>query len=110
MRSIPRLVTESAMNGSPAFETTHADRGEEMRLAFQSDLNAALVVLSGRQEKRPVDQRISVEDGQRMAAHDAGDAVHFVAGEGGQDEDSGLVVPDAAFVFHLERGNYILVT
>ena len=37
-----------------------------------------------------------------MVAHHTRDLVHLVAGEAGQDEDPGLIVPDAALVLHLD--------
>ena len=44
-----------------------------------------------------------VVDDHDSAAGDAGDAVHLLGGERGQDEDASLVVPDAALVLHLKH-------
>ena len=62
-------------------------------------------MLPGREEERPIDKRVSVEDDHGVGAHHARHPVHLVGRKVGQDEDASLVIADTALILHLAERN-----
>lgn len=54
------------------------------------------------QEKSPIDEGVTIKNGQNAIAQYARHFVEFVAGQIGQDEDTRLVVANATFVLHFD--------
>jgi len=88
--------------GCPSLEAAHADSGQVAQSALRLDLNACCCVLFGRDEECSVYQRIPFKDDHLVVAEDAGYLVHLVSCIAGEDEASGLVIADTAFVLHLD--------
>jgi len=102
-RSKQYLQAISAVNGRrPTLQASHADRRQVLDFAVQLDLDAGLVVLLGAEEERAVDERVSVVDGHYSRADDARHPVHLIGSEGGEDEDTRLVIAHGALVLHLD--------
>jgi len=103
MASCPGFATEFAANLSgPTFQTAHAHRCQIARLSLQFDLNASPIMLSGREEKGPIDEWVSIKNAHQRVTKHTGHFVQLVTGQIGQDKDAGLVVANAAFILHFD--------
>ena len=59
-------------------------------------------MLSGREEKCSVDQWVSIINAHECITQDTRHFVQLVTGQIRQDEDSGLIVANAAFILHFD--------
>ena len=69
---------------------------------FKPYLNASPVMLSGREEKCSVDQWVPIINAHECVTQDTRHFVQLVTGQIGQDEDTGLIVANAAFILHFD--------
>ena len=59
-------------------------------------------MLSGREEKGPIDEWVSIKNAHQRVTKHTGHFVQLVTGQIGQDKDAGLVVANAAFILHFD--------
>lgn len=59
-------------------------------------------MLSGRYEKRSIDQGIPFKDHHHAVAEHAGDLVHLVGCIVGENETPSFIIPNTALIFHLD--------